>query len=378
MRSPLALRTTALLATALLATALAGCVAENAPPAAGDPADQTGAEPGSAEQQEAERPTPPLEQFLAEVGGYAGTPQQIEERNEQRHIQMQEQLASCMTAEGFEYTPEPYPARAGEAGATVDGVTDADRNDRDWVARYGYGIVETPLRPMGQAIDTIMGQAEEEAKEAAEAARAATPNDAYLSGLSESQRQAYDAAMFGTEPAADDPEQDLSEQGCWGQATLDTRGPMLEDMPEHQPFFEAAYDFYNGWQSWPGMGELHAEWADCMTSNGHPGLATGSDAEQSIAREHTALWDTANPGLADAAETMRGEEQPQMNVPPMNALEELAQRERELALADLDCREQIDYWTKYDAIVIREEQRFLDDHKSAVDAVRAAFEQYSR
>jgi hypothetical protein len=61
--------------------------------------------------------------------------------------------------------------------------------------------------------------------------------------------------------------------------------------------------------------------------------------------------------------------------PDQAAMDALAEREVELALADLDCREETDYRDRHAAITREVEQQFIDDHKAELDAMIASVEQ---
>lgn len=358
MRTPLFLLT-----AAATAVALAGCTAA-APNQEGGQAAQGGTTaPSGASDRQAERPVPPLEQFLAEVGGYGMSPEVFEEQREQQHAEIQDLIAACMSEAGFEYAPYPYVPQPASHRTTLDGITD-DQDDPEWVSQYGYGIVHTPERPMDQSPEEY------------EAARAASYRDNApdLSGLSPAQQQAYRDALH-------------SEGGCAQEAEMAVRGPDFALDPAYASFYDAVTAFYDGWPDWEGIDELKAAWAACMTANDQPGLTEQAAATQRIATEYRDLWVEANPGYEDSRilGVPAGQEpdpsarfEIDLSAPPMSALEELAERERVLALADLACREEIDYNATMDAIQFRAETQFLEDHRAAADALRAAAEQAGR
>ncbi|GHS85834.1 hypothetical protein AGMMS50218_04350 [Actinomycetota bacterium] len=354
-----------MLAAALLSVGLASCSAEQEPPtdlpeqepsAAGLPGGApAGAPPAGSTPPD--RPEPPLTQFLNEIYGLDVSAQERAEQQRREHTQIEDETASCMRQEGFDYTPRPFVPSTAQPGVSADGVSDDDMSDRDWVARYGYGLVETPARPIGQTVD---GRDEE---------GTADPNGDYVSGLSASQRAAYETALYGEQPTAEelDAGWDLSQGGCYGRATLAASGVNVRDLKEFEPFFEATDEFAESALSWDGVAALDADWASCMDDNGHPGYARQADASNEISSRYTALWQEANPNWVH--------DRVQNTQPPSDALQALAAQERALALVDLDCREQVDYQARYDAIAVREEERFMTDHAADVTALRAAAEQ---
>lgn len=302
----------------------------------------------------------PFDRFFNEVYGLDVSVEERTEREMALEIEVQDQIAQCMTAEGFEYTPDPSVPNYQEPGADAAGITDANRNDREWVARYGYGVVEAPERPM----DRREGSGGEE-KVAGDG-----PNDAYLDSLSAPQREAYFVALFGPPLTEEEAEAELApeDRGCDQKARISVRGEDPREAEEHEPLFEAIEDFY-GTFPWPGIAELEASWAACMTENGQGGFDRPDDASSSIAGELNALWDAANPG--SGGDSSAAAEQ----TPPHDALTSLAAKERERALADLDCREHVDYWATYDSIQFAQEEQFMADHQQAFEALRASYEQ---
>lgn len=344
----------------LAAAALTACVAD---PEAGGNAPQLPSSETAVTGEGGRQPSP-LARFFDEVYGLDLSAEERTQREMEIEIEIEDQIAQCMTAEGFEYTPDPSVPQYEEQGVDVDGISDADRNDREWVVRYGYGAVEAPERPMDHRAGFESGEKVVDAG----------PNQSYAEGLSAPQREAYEAALYGPPQTDDDIEVDRApeDRGCDQQARIAVRGEDPQEAEEHEPLFEAIEDFY-GTFPWPGIAELDASWAACMDANGQGGFERPEDASRSISVELTALWEAANPGAADDSPVVAGEQTP----PPRDALTALATEERGLAIADLDCREQVDYWATYDSIQFAQEERFMADHQQAFDALRASYEQGS-
>jgi len=55
----------------------------------------------------------------------------------------------------------------------------------------------------------------------------------------------------------------------------------------------------------------------------------------------------------------------------------MREREIDMALADFDCRVAVDYDARQAAVVNETETQFVNDHRSALEALRSAFEQRS-
>jgi hypothetical protein len=99
-----------------------------------------------------------------------------------------------------------------------------------------------------------------------------------------------------------------------------------------------------------------------MSEAGHAGFAVQYDAQNSIYDEQNKIWETMDPDTGEVDQS---------------ALDALGEKEIELALADLDCREETDYRQKVEDITFEQEQRFVDDHEGELEAMKAAAEQGS-
>jgi hypothetical protein len=56
-------------------------------------------------------------------------------------------------------------------------------------------------------------------------------------------------------------------------------------------------------------------------------------------------------------------------------LKELKDQEIDMALADLDCREEVDYTLRVAEVTTKLEERFVKDHREEFDALEAAVAQ---
>ncbi len=102
-----------------------------------------------------------------------------------------------------------------------------------------------------------------------------------------------------------------------------------------------------------------------MDAAGHPGFTAQFDAQNSIYEAQSALYE-ATP--VDDEGTGSGE-------PDQAAMDDLGEQEITLALADLDCREETDYRQRAEDIQFAVEEQFVADHRSELEALRAAAEQ---
>ncbi|WP_123732933.1 hypothetical protein [Rathayibacter sp. PhB152] len=123
---------------------------------------------------------------------------------------------------------------------------------------------------------------------------------------------------------------------------------------------DALNEFYTDLQSVPELADLDAAWSSCLSDAGYPGFATPYDAVNSISDKLTAVYDAAGDQVVEPTD------------PKLVAVKD---EEIELALADLDCREKTDYTAVHKKVQDALEQRFIDDHRAELDALKADAEQ---
>ena len=305
--------------------------------------DDAAGETGAAEQES------PLSKYFEAVYGGELSPEEQERQFAEEQEQIEELVAQCMQDEGFEYTPNT----SASTFYSGDG-TEYEPDEREWVAQYGYGAVNSPYseEPMP----------EEEYVD---------PNEDYVATLSESEQNAFYEALYGAGPEEEELAEDGSYEydwttaGCQGAAQHEVAGEDLTQSEEFQPLFDALDELYMDQASWPGMAELDAEWAACMDAAGHGGFATQTDAQNSI-------YDALNEVYESVAVPEDGSE---VYEPDQASLDAVAEREVELALADLECREETDYRDRFAEITREIEEQFIEDHRAELDALLAAAEQ---
>lgn len=306
-----------------LAVVLAGC---------------TGAQtPGADEEQS------PLSEYFSAIYGTDLSPEEQEQRYAEENKEREELMATCMQEQGFEYQPVDQSGFI-SMGSGTEWLPD----DREWVAQWGYGAVEWP------------GQDEQPAPEDIPE----DPNADYVASLSESEQMAFYEALYGPSPTEEELSEDGSYEynwetaGCsgWAQHEIGGEDPFQSD--EFADVIEQLNSIYADIPSLPGMAELEAEWAACMDGAGYPGFEAQFDAQNSIYDKQNGLW---------------GEDG--MSEPDEAAMDALHEEEIELALADLDCREETDYRAEYNRITWAAEEQFIADHETELEALKAAAEQ---
>jgi len=287
----------------------------------------------------------PLSEYFGALYGGDLSPEEQAARFAEQDRAREELIATCMQEAGFDYIPNVQPA------SLSPGADEYEPDDREWVAQYGYGILDSP----GRNDDSAPGEEYVDA------------NADHVDSLSESERAAWSEALHGpSEPedaaAAEDGsyEYDWTTAGCFGAAQHEIDGDDPASDEKHKPVMDALNEFYSGLQSVPELADLDAEWSSCLSDAGYPGFATRYDAIGSISEEITAIHETA--GVAPVGPTD----------PTFVALKE---KEIELALADLECREKTGYTAAFEKVQNELEQRFIDDHRAELEALKADAEQ---
>lgn len=259
---------------------------------------------------------------------------------------IEEIVAQCMSDEGFEYT---VPDVASQFSGMSD-VTD-DWNSKEWVSKNGYG----------------MSGVEEESEATSEPEL--DPNSEYVDSLSESSRVAYEEALWGvydmpedlTEEEQMEWTQPLEDQGCYGAAQHESGSQDLYEDPAFLLIDDEVTALYEDILKDPKITALDTAWADCMADAGYPGFSTQTDARESIYTAQDEMW-------ADLEETGDGSD---AELDP-GAEKELRELEIATALADLECKEEVDYDPTALEVQFAAEEQFIKDHKSELDALLAA------
>lgn len=348
---------------ALPAVALAAALALTACGGAGGTGTKAEAEA------EAEETVGPLEAYLNELyesgrGSAAEAAAQAAE--------IEERVAACMAAAGFDYTPVPQREEdfayleesIGGAGAEPEVGTVA------FAEQYGYGIVAFPGVDGAAAADADVEDTDVEDTEAGESEEWVDPNADYLESLSEAERTAYDAALYGEAPseeelADEDYDPGWEDLGCTGAAQHEVGANAGDNAflygyedPEFADLYAAIDRLYAGDEVGAGVAELDAEWAECIAGAGFAEYASPDEAETGLYAEYEAL-------------AMPDGEDGEWVEPGAAELEEFQRREIEVAVADATCREEVDYAGRLREQTRAREQAFVDEHRAELDALLA-------
>jgi hypothetical protein len=300
----------------------------------------------------------PLSQYLSPAYGGDLSPEEQQKQFEEQQRKIEELMAECMAKEGFEY--EPNLQSSGLVFADDD--TEWEPEKKEWVEKYGYGIVVNPYAEQGE---------EQPAEEYVD------PNQEYLDSLSESERTAFYETAYGAPVDEDATGEDGSYEyrwedgGCQGWAQHELQGDDPWQSDEFAELRDKMNTLWSTAQDSPEFVELNGKWAACMADAGEPGFTRQEEAAQSISEAQNAIYESA---ASDGGE-IDPEKMEDPNTSP--EMKELGEREIALALVDLSCREKTDYRAEAMDIQFAIEEKFIRDNKAELEAFKAAAEQNS-
>ncbi len=229
---------------------------------------------------------------------------------------LEEAIAACMAAQGFTYVPvrppEVEPLVFEEPPGPVRGT-------RAFAKRYGYGVA---------------WQSEKYPPHSEEAAEPdpTDPNQQLLASMSDTERAAYEFALFGTMNDAPDPDEGpqpsrwqdwaCSGQARWdhGRAGLAYLDPGWAEVSEELAGVDVAVEGHTD------VLAARSQWRECMVAEGFGEWRVPEEAMSSFWGEIPGLFYDENGVPRDQPD-----------------LEPLAERERAAAVADWDCRAKSDY-----------------------------------
>jgi len=325
------------------------------------------------------------EESMADFFGYgAEDPEAAEVEYREQEARIQEAIRLCMVEVGFEYQPMLPPE--GSFGF----VDDTDEEER--VRTQGFGIT------------TWYGN-EETTATTAVGEEWVDPNQEMLDAMSDSEREAWYAALYGTEEEQMEGSQtevdpETGEEytvmeghgaGCQGEAYEAEYGDQSasqELWEELNPAMEAMYEQV---QADPRLIELDQEWSGCMAEAGfeyESPSAMGEAIYQDLQTRFDAIVGP-NGGYADPMEGWTSEEidaffaektqeeieaffkeaeQSSQDNVDMEALAALQQEEIDLAVADFECRG--DYYEVYQEVAEDYEADFIADNREILEQIR--------
>lgn len=294
----------------------------------------------------------PLSKYLYGADMSEKTDEEWQKEFEEQQAKSDEIIAQCMKDEGFEYVAQDYGSSVIYSGDDEEWAPDK----REWVEKWGYGIVDWPGRTASNE------EGEEENPE-----EWVDPNQEYIDSLSQSEQEQYWETLYGNmedqEPNEDGSfDYDWTKAGCQGKASNEVYGDDIWSSDEFKDLTDAISEFYTNFSSDPKVKPLVKKWSTCMADAGFD-IDLPDDAYMTISDKQSKIYEEGDPEDPDV-----------WDVDKNPALQELQKEEVKMALADFDCKKDLDYENQYLKLQFEAEEEFIKEHKAELDAFLASQE----
>lgn len=303
----------------------------------------------------------PLDEYTAKIYGYdlstdEESQKKMQAENDRQMREVEELVAACMQDQGFEYTPVDNTSTM----FSQDDELDVELGSKEFAEKYGYGM---STDPWGYADD--VPQTDDMPED---------PNADYVAAMSESEKTAYQEALYGPpqEGTGDEEvvEYDWTKGGCYGSAQHEVyEAPTASD--QFAGLEEELNKLYETIQADPQTAKLNAAWASCMADNGYDGYALPTDIQNALSDEWNDLQGWDDPEYQALSESWDWDAKPEgPPAPEVDAAKSKAftAKEIEIAVADWKCQDSTDYIKKSNDISNAAQQDFVDAHKAELDA----------
>ncbi|WP_225753125.1 hypothetical protein [Actinotalea sp. Marseille-Q4924] len=193
------------------------------------------------------------------------------------------------------------------------------------------------------------------------------PNQAYVDAMTEGERDAYYVALYGDqtgpeEGAEEEWEYDWTTAGCQGSsqhAIEEKYGLGGEEMTALQEEMEGLWAQISADER---ITALTSRWSDCMADAGYPGLAAMEDAQNAVMEEQNAIYEEVFEGAGEDADYEALDAEVQERTAALTG------KEIATAVADFDCREEIEFDEVQVEVTNEYQQTFVDTHRAELDA----------
>ncbi|AYY11416.1 hypothetical protein EF847_00445 [Actinobacteria bacterium YIM 96077] len=329
--------------------------------ACSDDSDDTAASSSSDEQS-------PLEEYMGgmyssgfgnrAVSSVGSEDREMSEEERQNFQRFEELVAECMQEEGFEYVPRS----ADDLESANSEFEEAFALEpEEFAEEYGYGFT------------TLMAGNEEEP---------ADPNEEIREDMSETEREAYDRALWGdmtgTEEAVSEegaeqtapPEPPAPEdRGCQGQASAEvyeqSEGESV-DMRDFDGLMSDVSALQERIRSDPRLEDAVSEWQHCMADGGYPDFEHPDDAEQSVLQRMNELYTASQEGEDGGSSGMMTNPFDELD---QEELAEIQEYEVDVATVDYACQQE-HYLETYREVAFEMEEEFVEQHKEELEQFR--------
>lgn len=217
--------------------------------------------------------------FSSPIGDLLGFDMTDQDAMEQEFQDMErraeEVIASCMRDQGFEYTSRSMDTSI-FVGGPFGGSDGLAYYSDEWVDKYGFGV-STQRFPQSEVGADLIGFDDESMPDMDDPGMG-DPNQEYLEGLSDGEREAWDKALWGEPPDFSMMDEEDSEsfmfepEGCQGEAFEQVYNAGPGGDFDQQGFFESFGDELESMQeraeSDPRVVEYRNRVADCVAEKG--------------------------------------------------------------------------------------------------------------
>jgi len=290
----------------------------------------------------------PIGAFFSDDGGFEAA---IAEYT----VRVEEAIVVCMAEQGFEF--------ARSDNNTNNEIADRqnDLTAREWTTEYGFGI--------STSFDSIAQN------------QASNPNAEILFSLSEAERELWVSTLSGGDlgditdgGGQGDDAPPLEEQGCIGQALIETGGQdAIEGLQEFGEIYQEGEEALFERRE---MVDAISAWSRCMSEAGFADYGSLDDPEDEIAEKFNTVIAPMDAALDQLTEEegqalISGESLDIADLPDLDvsALRELQAEEIELALVDLDCYE-LEVQATYEPLRDDFENGLITDYGDTLDAMK--------
>lgn len=241
--------------------------------------------------------------------------------------QIDEKVQTCMRGQGFEY----------ELSTMTGSQTFEDRgsmSDADFAAEHGYGLADSMLEFAARMTGDV------------------DPNIAMVQSMSDTERAAWETAMYG-QPLEEAESQSVGPPGgCFGAAQTEVFGDFAV-FQQLQPALESMQEEI---EADPRVVAISEGWATCMGDAGY-NFATTSDARDAVSEKIDAFLTSTDPTALEPTEE------------EIQELETIKVEEIAIASADVACigdnlEEMKEINREYELRFIEENQAILDGGNS--------------
>ncbi len=296
-------------------------------------------------------------------GSGGSEPHEPTEEELQQQREVEEFVATCMAAQGFEYVPNEVSP--GDFASPFDEAYSLPPDE--FAEQYGYGASTLRFDELEMPED---------------------PNQEIRESLAPEALEEYERALYGDTPGVEaeggvPTAPPVEDRGCYGQASAEVFGNDEDESSagppsEFEGLMEDLFRLGERLREEPRVIEANERWHECMADVGYPEFERVGDPEQAVFQRMAELEGFGG-AAADPAPAARSEEgdvgeraTPQpvepKEIDPAE-LEKLQQYELALAQADFGCREK-HYNDIVEEVQYELEEEFVAEHRAELERFR--------